>query len=110
MSNTTVQSLSTLASHFESQLKEQLGGAWAAALSPADADLLTACSQDAAELTLRAMTAGPMDQKWLLREKAQINAQLMNLGAAAGIRASDAFWGIVRTALDGAVMLAIAAI
>jgi len=81
-------------------------------LDPADRELIAACAADAARLQLRALGAPqtPDAQLRLLREKAQIHAQLANLAAAGGIRISTAFWDAVKGVVNGAVAVAFAAL
>ena len=92
-------------------VRERLGDAWDD-LDPADRELIVACCADAAELQLRALASGhsPDEQLKLLRDKAQIHAQLANLAAAGSVRLSAAFWDSVKGVVNGAVAVAFAAL
>lgn len=92
-------------------LREGLGDGWEA-LSPADRELLSACAADAAQLQVRALAAPqtPDAQLQLLREKAQVQAQLANLTAAGATRVASAFWDAVKAVVSGAVAVAFAAL
>jgi hypothetical protein len=81
-------------------------------LDPADRELIAACCADAARLQLRALAAPqtPDAQLRLLRDKAQIQAQLQNLAAAGSVRLSAAFWDAVKEVVNGAVAVAFAAL
>jgi hypothetical protein len=81
-------------------------------LDPADRELIAACCADAARLQLRALAAPqtPDAQLRLLRDKAQIHAQLSNLAAAGAARVSGAFWDAVKGVVNGAVAVAFAAL
>ena len=81
-------------------------------IDPGDRELIAACCADAARLQLRAL-ASPQTrdaQLRLLRDKAQIHAQLSNLAAAGAARVTGAFWGAVRDVVNGAVAVAFAAL
>jgi hypothetical protein len=92
-------------------LRERLGRNWDR-MSVADRELIAACAADAAQLQVRALAAAqtPDAQLKLLRDKAQIQAQLANLTAAAAARLGNAFWEAVRTTVNGAVAIAFAAL
>jgi hypothetical protein len=81
-------------------------------LDPADRELIAACCADAARLQLRALAAPqtPDAQLRLLRDKAQIHAQLSNLAAAGAARVTSAFWDAVKGVVNGAVAVAFAAL
>ena len=81
-------------------------------LDPADRELIAACCSDAAALQLRALASPqtPDAQLRLLRDKAQIHAQLSNLAAAGAARVSGAFWDSVKEVVNGAVAIAFAAL
>jgi hypothetical protein len=81
-------------------------------LDPADRELIAECAADAARLQLRALAAPqtPDAQLRLLRDKAQIQAQLSNLAAAGAVRVSSAFWDAVKAVVNGAVAVAFAAL
>jgi len=80
-------------------------------LDEADRELIVDCCADAARLQLRALGAPqtPDAQLQLLRDKAQIHAQLANLAAAGAVRVSAAFWEAVKAVVNGAVAVAFAA-
>ena len=92
-------------------VRERLADAWDD-LDEADRALIIACCNDAALLQLRALAAGhgPDEQLALLRDKAQIHAQLSNLAAAGSVRISSAFWDAVKGVVNGAVAVAFAAL
>ena len=81
-------------------------------LDPADRELIAACCADAAKLQLAALAAPPTPdaQLRLLREKAQIHAQLTSLAAAGSARLAAAFWDSVKDVVNGAVAVAFAAL
>jgi hypothetical protein len=81
-------------------------------LDPADRELIAACCADAARLQLAALAAPPTPdaQLRLLREKAQIQAQLSSLAAAGSARLAAAFWDSVKDVVNGAVAVAFAAL
>jgi hypothetical protein len=91
--------------------RDRLSDAWDT-LDPADRELIAACCADAARLQLRALAAPqtPDAQLRLLRDKAQIQAQLQNLAAAGSVRLSAAFWDAVKEVVNGAVAVAFAAL
>ena len=81
-------------------------------IDPADRELIVACAADAARLQVRAL-ASPQTadaQLRLLRDKAQIHAQLSNLAAAGAVRVTSAFWAAVKDVVNGAVAVAFAAL
>ena len=92
-------------------VRDRLGDAWDA-LEPADRERIVACCVDAAELQLRALALPQHadEQLKLLREKAQIQAQLANLAAAGALRLTTIFWDAVRGVVNGAVAIAFAAL
>ena len=92
-------------------VRDRLGDAWDA-LEGADRERIILCAVDAAELQLRALALpqGSEEQLRLLREKAQIHAQLANLTAAGAIRVASVFWDAVRGVVNGAVAIAFAAL
>ena len=94
-----------------SSLRERLDNGWES-LDPADRELIAACCADAARLQLRALASPqtPDAQLALLRDKAQIHAQLSNLAAAGSVRLSAAFWDAVKEVVNGAVAVAFAAL
>jgi hypothetical protein len=93
-----------------SNLRERLGDHWDQ-IDPRERELIIACAKDAAELELRALAVpvDPAEQYHLLREKAQIHAQLASLTGVASVRLANAFWDAVRSMVNGAVMIAFAA-
>ena len=92
-------------------LRERLGDSWEELELP-DRELIIACAADAAELQVRALgTPATADaQLALLREKAQIQAQLANLAAVGKVRISNAFWDAVKVVVNGGVAIAFAAL
>lgn len=94
-----------------SGLRDRLGDAWGE-LDAADRELIIACANDAAELQVRALAVAPTPeaQLKLLREKAQIQAQLANLAAAGANRLAIAFWDAVKSVVNGAVTIVFAAL
>jgi hypothetical protein len=94
-------------------IKRRLGDAWDNRLSDADRRLVEACVADAAELQLRAMALDPHDDTAhlaLLKEKAEIKAQLLNIAAAEAVGILGAFENSMRWAVQQLVKLAFAAI
>ena len=96
--------LSNLANKILQQLKIDLGGIWSDRLSQKDRDLVGAVSSDAATVVVLGL-AGPPGQAE--REKAQIDAQLLNLTSAQASRVSQQFWSSVGTALKTALNFAV---
>ena len=92
-------------------VRERLSDAWDD-LDEADRELIAACAADAAALQVRALAAPqtPDAQLRLLRDKAQIHAQLANLAAAGSVRLSSVFWDAVKAVVNGAVSIAFAAL
>ena len=92
-------------------VRERLDDAWDD-LDAADRDLIIACCADAAELQVRALSVPHSGdgQLKLLREKAQIQAQLANLAAAGKARVNAVFWDAVKGVVNGAVTIAFAAL
>ena len=92
-------------------VRERLGDSWDV-LDEADRELIAGCAGDAAALQVRALAAPqtPDAQLRLLRDKAQIHAQLANLAAAGSVRLSSAFWESVKAVVNGAVSIAFAAL
>src|SRR5688500_3786304 len=92
-------------------VRERLSDSWHD-LDEADRELIVACCADAAELQVRALAAGqsPDEQLALLRDEAQIHAQLANLAAAGSARLSAAFWDAVKGVVNGAVAVVFAAL
>ena len=93
------------------RVRDRLGSEWDA-LEPPDRELIAACCADAARLQLRALASPPTAdaQLRLLRDKAQIHAQLSNLAAAGSARITHAFWDAVKGVVNGAVAVAFAAL
>ena len=81
-------------------------------IDPNDRELIAACCADAARLQLRALASPQTSdaQLRLLRDKAQIHAQLSNLAAAGAVRVTSAFWDAVKNVVNGAVAVAFAAL
>ena len=108
----SAQTLPDLTDSLFDNVRAALGPVWDDQLTPAERELIRACCADAAELEVRALAAPRTReaQLELLREKAQIQAQLANLAAAGATRVADAFWDAVRAAVNGAVTIAFAAV
>ncbi len=104
--------LDGLSTSLLNSVRTSLGDLWEEKLSIAEQELIRGCCADAAELQIRALAALPTReaQLALLREKAQIHAQLMNCASLGAQRVADAFWGAVRGAVNGAVAIAFAAV
>ena len=92
-------------------VRERLSETWDS-LDAADRELITACCADAARLQVRALASPqtPDAQLRLLRDKAQIHAQLSNIAAAGSSRITHAFWDAVKGVVNGAVAVAFAAL
>ena len=92
-------------------VRDRIGDTWDS-LEPADRERIIACCVDAAELQVRALAVpqGADEQLKLLREKAQIQAQLANLAAAGAVRLTTIFWDAVRSVVNGTVAIAFAAL
>jgi hypothetical protein len=89
-----------------------LGPVWERRLTDDDRALIRACCADAARLGVRAL-ATPRNrdmQTQLLREKAQIHAQLSNCLAIGVGAVADAFWDGFRATVNGAVAVAFASL
>lgn len=93
------------------QLIDRLGETWNM-LESADRKLIAACAADAGVLAIAAMTAPQTHeaQQRLLREKAQIHAQLMNIASAEALRVATEFWNVVKSVVQGAVAIVFAAV
>jgi hypothetical protein len=104
--------VAAIARQIESQISARLKDVWDSRLTQADRELVSACCQDAAELQVRAMATPPDTdaQAQLLREKAQINAQLANLATLQAQQAVDALWEVVRIVTSGAMKVALAGV
>ena len=92
-------------------LRRRLGESWTL-IDPAQRELIAACCADAARLQLRALASPqtPDAQLRLLRDKAQIHAQLTSLAAAESLRLTNVFWDSVKEVVSGAVAIAFAAL
>ena len=108
---TRARILNDIAMRILTGVRERLDDDWDT-LDPADRELIIACAADAAELQVRALGTPPVAdaQLALLREKAQIQAQLANLAALGKVRIVNAFWDAVKTVVNGAVAIAFAAL
>jgi hypothetical protein len=94
------------------QVRVQLGDAWDD-FTESDRDLVMKCSIDAAELQVRALAIPPnntAEQMRMLREKAQVHAQLLSLAAAESARVASIFWDVVKVVIGGAVAVVFAAL
>ena len=102
--------IDNIATEIYAQLKDRLGDAWLHRFSPADQQMVRLCCIDAAELQVRALAAPRARdaQLALLREKAQINAQLANIAACEATHLVAAFWEAVAIVVNGAAALAFA--
>lgn len=94
-----------LAGRILEQLRADFSRGWAARLSAADRQLIEAVAADAAAVVLLALTAPP---DVAAREKAHVDAQLMNVASAETARVVRAFWRSVGAAVKAAVGFAIA--
>jgi hypothetical protein len=100
-----------VASNILTNVVRALGPLWERRLSEPERALVRACCADAAQLGVRAM-ATPRNRELqleLLRERAQIHAQLANCVALGEGRLADAFWEAFATAVHGALAVALAA-
>jgi hypothetical protein len=86
------------------QLKADLGSAWDARLTPAERELLTQASSDAASVLLIALAGRASDAS---RERAHIDAQLLNLTSIEASRMSRQLWVAVDRAARRAIVLAL---
>jgi hypothetical protein len=100
-----------------SQVQAKLGTAWEDSLLQADRDLIAEIAQDAAQLQIDALSTPALGtlatsdaQVALLRDKAQINAQLANVASITAAEVSSAFWGAVTNVATAAVKIAVAAV
>jgi hypothetical protein len=94
-----------LAGRILEQLRADFSRGWATRLSAADRQLIEAVAADAAAVVLLALTAPPDVAE---REKAHVDAQLMNVASAETARVVRAFWRSVGAALKAAVGFAVA--
>jgi hypothetical protein len=88
-----------------------LGPLWERRLTEPERLMVRACCHDAARLGIRSM-ATPRNRELqleLLRERAQIHAQLANCLALGEGRLADAFWEAFASAVNGALAVALAA-
>jgi hypothetical protein len=99
--DSTIQGLGTKILH---QLESDLGAIWTERLSQTDRNLVQAVSNDAAMVLVLGL-AGPADQA--AREKAQLDAQLLNLTSAESARINQQFWASVSVAVKTALSFAI---
>jgi hypothetical protein len=93
------------------QLKKRLGEAWDQ-VEGEDRLLIEQCAADAGVLAVAALAAPqtPAIQQRLLREKAQVHAQLMNLSCAEAQRVAHEFWEVVKAIASGLVAVVFAAL
>ena len=98
---------STLAEKILRQVRADFGSAWASRLSKTDRELVEAVTADAATVVLLGLTASP---ERAAREKAHVDAQLLNVTSVEAARVSREFWAsmaaAVKTALGFALVLA----
>jgi hypothetical protein len=101
-----------IAMNILSNVIRALGPVWERRLTDEDRALIRECCADAAQLGMRAL-ATPRNrdmQTQLLREKAQIHAQLCNCLALGIGGLADAFWDGFRATVNGAVAVAFASL
>ena len=87
------------------QFKADLGEVWSDRLTPAERELVESVSRDAAAVVLLGLT-GPAAEA--AREKAHVDAQLLNLTSVQTSRVVRAFWSAVATAVRTALGFALA--
>src|SRR4051812_17749081 len=100
-----------VASNILANVIRALGPLWERRLTETERALVRACCADAANLGVRAL-ATPRNRELqlvLLRERAQIHAQLANCVALGEGRLADAFWDAFASAVSGALAVALAA-
>ena len=109
--STTTTTADDVASNILGNVIRALGPMWERRLTEDERQMVRACAADAAQLGLRAM-ATPRNRELqleLLRERAQIHAQLANCLALGEGKLADAFWDALASAVHGALALALAA-
>lgn len=99
--------LTVLAERIRRQLRADFGAIWANRLSQTDRALIEAIAADAAAVVLLGLTGAPQD---VAREKAHVDAQLMNVTSVEAGRVVREFWAsataAVKTALGIVLVLA----
>lgn len=101
----------TVGNNILETLKKQLGDQWNQ-LVTAEKDLLDAVCQDAGRMQIMSLGASsdnPEEQKLLLAEQRQIQAQLANIVSINATEAARAFWTAFQTVVQGAMDIGIAA-
>lgn len=98
-----------VASNLIAQVRQRLGEEFES-FTGEDIDLIEQCAADAGVLYVMAGAAPPSEQPRLLREKAQIHAQLMNIASIEASRAAAVFWDVFRQIAGGLVAVAFAAL
>ena len=109
--STTISTSNDVALNILGNVIRALGPVWERRLSDAERLMVRACCNDAARLGVRAM-ATPRNRELqleLLRERAQIHAQLENCLALGEGKLADAFWDAFASAVNGALAVALAA-
>jgi hypothetical protein len=107
----TTTTTDDVASNILGNLIRALGPMWERRLTEPERQMVRACAADAAALGVRAM-ATPRNRELqleLLRERAQIHAQLANCVALGEGKLADAFWDAFAHAVNGALAVALAA-
>lgn len=95
-----------LADRIVRQVRADFAAGWADRLSAADRALLEAVAADAAAVVLLALTGPP---GVAAREKAQVDAQLLNVASAEATWITRQFWASVAAAVRVAVGVALVA-
>jgi pyruvate/2-oxoacid:ferredoxin oxidoreductase alpha subunit len=100
-----------VASNLIAQVRQRLGEEFER-FTGEDIDLIEQCAADAGVLYVAAGVApgGAEAQLKLLREKAQIHAQLLNIASIESSRAASVFWDVFREIAGSLVAVAFAAL
>ena len=107
----TVSTTDDVALNILGNVIRALGPLWERRLSESERLMVRACCNDAAQLGIRSM-ATPRHRELqleLLRERAQIHAQLANCLALGEGRLADASWEAFASAVNGALAVALTA-
>lgn len=102
----------TVGNNILETLKKQLGDQWNQIVTT-DRDLIDSVCQDAGRFLIMAQGASSEnadEQKALLREKSQIDAQLANIVSIGANEAARAFWTAFNTVINGALTIGMAAL
>ena len=97
--------VAALADRIVRQVRADFGSAWASRLSADDRRLVEAVAADAAAVVLLGLTGPPGSAA---REKAHVDAQLMNVTSVEAARVAREFWASVAAAVKGALAVAVA--